>query len=253
MPIDQKAVEAYMTELAEAAGIAPDQRPAFLSNEKVVALARRRFEDVEAERGRTAAEARARKEEFDKNMGIYQQNLKAVTDAEAKVKAYEERYGALDPAARAAALEQERKDIIDKKTFEERLAATENNTVGLFTTGLKLLDTFRREFPDKPFDVDAIAKIALEKKIPAETAFNEWVAPMRAERQTTSFEEKLKAAREEGFRDGASKRAAGQIEDSTPKSGFFENMRKEKPDANANPAQAFREAFDNYKPPVRTV
>ncbi len=227
MPINDTDVTAYMTELADAAGIAEDARPAFLANEKVKASARKRFEDVEREKGRTAAVELQRKSDYDKNMEIYQKNLQAVTDATTQVQAYEDRYGKLDAVTRAAAVTQATQDIIDKKTLDERIGATENNTVGLVTTAIKLLDKHRRDFPNEPFDVDAIVKTATENKLTAQQAYDVVMGPKVQAAQHEKIEADKKAAIDAALLEDRSKRAASSTIDAAPRSEFMQNLKKQ--------------------------
>lgn len=257
MPIDDKAVLDYMNELAEAAGIEPDKRSTFIANDKVKAAARKRFEDAEREKGRADATERKRNEEYQENLRRYNLNKQAVDEANAKVAQYVSTYGELpgggdpgDPEARRAAVT----NAIDAKTLDERLGKTEANTLGLAKAVMKITARHLRQFPEIDLDPDAITKIATEQGLTAEKAYDEWIKPERDKKQTSDFDARLKAAREEGYRDGVSKRAAGQVEDAAPRSGFFENMRKTSQDTNApTPRAAFDDAWQGWKPPTKTT
>lgn len=235
----------YMNELADAAGIPADQRPAFLSNEKVKAVAHKSLEAVEREKGRAEAAKAEAQRVYEENLKIFANNKSAVEQAQAKVQAYVEKFGDLpgggdpnDPKAVKAAVA----DVIDKKTFEERLKTTEDNTLGLFTTGLKLLDQFRREFPDKEFKTDEILKVATDQRLTADKAFEEWVRPMREERSKAAQEAALKKAREEGEMEGRSKVAASVVSDADRSSPFMANLRKSS-DAPATAKESFVKAW----------
>lgn len=232
MPIDQNAVVAYATELADAAGIPADQRPAFLANEKVLATARKRFEDIERETGRTKAEQeKAAKAEanaqkiYQDNLKIYQENKAAVEEAQRRVAAYETQFGPLDDASRRAAVQQETKDLMNKSTFDEEMKKRDGFTVSLMKDVSTITARHMLDFKEAP-DFNAIEKIALEQGLSAAKAYEEWVRPKVEEKHKASSEAALKAAREEGFRDGQSKIAAGAVADSKDSSPFLSNLRK---------------------------
>lgn len=235
MPIDQNAVAAYAAELADAAGIPADQRPAFLSNEKVLATARKRFEDVERETGRVRAEKERADKATAESQRIYEENLKifnankqAVDAAQAKVDAYVREYGELpgggnpnNPTARAAAVE----NALDKKTFDEEMKKRDGFTVSLIKDAATIAAKHLKTFNEEP-DFDAIEQIAIKEGVSAKKAYEMWAAPKFEERSKVANEAALKAAREEGFRDGQSKIAAGAVADSKDSSPFLANLRK---------------------------
>lgn len=256
MPVD---VAKYAQELMEASGITDAEQKkaleAFLGNDKVKQRLTNTLSDIEAEKGRTAAVEKKRQEEYQENLRIFNGNKKAVDEANARVQAYVNTYGELpgggdpaDPQARRAAVA----DVIDKKTYDEDVKRRDGLTVGLVKAASKITALHLKNFNEVP-DFDAIEKIAMEQGLNAEKAYEEWIKPKVAEKTSTEWDAKLKAAREEGFRDGVSKRAAGQVEDATPPSAFLEHMRK-KPDATAPSARAaFDEGWSAWKPPVKSV
>jgi len=222
-------VAAYAQELADAAGITDaTAREAFIKNDKVQAKVRTSLEAVSREKGRAEAEFKKRQEEYAANLKIAESNAAVVTAAEAKVKAYVEKFGELpgggDPnnptAARAAVA-----DAIDKKTFDERFKSTEANTIGLVKIASKITATHLKDFNEVP-DFDAIEKIATEQGLSADKAYQEYRKPKDEERAKARQTEELKKAREEGEMEGRSKVAAAVISDPERSSPFMQNLRK---------------------------
>ncbi len=67
----------------------------------------------------------------------------------------------------------------------------------------KLASRHATEFKEE-LDTDALEKIAIEKQLPLQQAYEALVGPRREEAQAKSFAEKLKQAKEEGAREFAS-------------------------------------------------
>jgi hypothetical protein len=219
----------YMKELADAAGIPEADRPAFMANEKVKAVAHKSLEAVEREKGRAEKASAEATRVYEENLKIFANNKAAVEAAEGRVKAYVEKFGELpgggdpaNPAARAAAVNA---DVIDKKTFDERIGKSEAQTIGLVKIASKITATHLKEFNEVP-DFDAIEKIATEQGLSAEKAYAEYTRPMKEARAKTDQEAALKKAREEGEIEGRSKIAAGVVADPERSSPFMSNLRK---------------------------
>jgi len=232
-------VLAYAKELMDAGEVKDaDQRKAleaFFGNEKVKAkfepTLREATEGIERERGRVKAESEKAKAAEDRMNKYYAEQLelanknKAVVDAaQAEVARYEATYGKLDPNARAEAVQ----NVIDRKTFDERIGQTETNTLGLIATAAKLLDQHRRDFPNEPFDVDAILKTAQEKKLNAAQAYTELMAPKVEAARQARIEADKKAAVEAALVEERSRRGAAQVVDASPRSEFMANVIKSK-------------------------
>lgn len=244
MPIDNAQVAAYAAELADAAGIPADQRPAFLANEKVLATARKRFEDIERETGRVRAEkeradaaVRAQETYYQESLKTFNENKAAVDEAMRRVKLYEDQYGALDDATRREAVRQETQNVLDKKTFDDEMKKRDGFTVSLLKDVSFITSKHMLDFKEPP-DFDAIEKIAVEQGLSAKKAYDAWVQPKVAERDKLANEAALKAAREEGLREGQSRQAAGVIADSKDQSPFLSNLRKSQ-DVKTGPKDAF--------------
>lgn len=228
MAIDEKAVNEYMVGLANAAGIPEADRPAFLAKDEVKKFAHSSLEAVEREKGRANKATSDAQRIYEENLKIFANNKAAVEAAEKRVQSYVEKFGELpgggdpaDPAARRAAVG----DIIDKKTFDERIKATEGNTIGLVKSVAKITAKHLKDFNEEP-DLDAIEKLAVEQGLTAEKAYAEWRKPKDEARAKEQQEAALKKAREEGELEGRSKIAAGAITSAEPASPFMANLRK---------------------------
>jgi hypothetical protein len=240
-------VTAYAKELMDEAGISDaEQRKqfeSFFGNPKVQAkftnVLTEATEGVQRERGRTAAEkqradaaVKAQTDYYQQQLKLANDNAKIVSDAQAQVQAYVDLYGELPGGQRPtpSATRQAVQDMIDKKTFDERTAALEGNTLGLIKTAVKLMDQHRREFPNDPFDVDKIVDVATEKGMTAAQAYESIVGAKREELRQAKIEADKKAAIEAALIEDRSKRGASQISDSSPKSEFMTNFsRQQKP------------------------
>lgn len=228
MAIAEKDLNEYMIGLANAAGIPEAERPAFLAKDDVKKFAHTSLEAVEREKGRTAAAQAEAKRVYEENLKIFANNKTAVEQAQQKVQAYVEKFGELpgggdpnDPKAVKAAVG----DVIDKKTFDERIKATEGNTIGLVKSVAKITAKHLKDFNEEP-DLDAIEKIAIEQGLTADKAYAEWRRPKDEERSKAAQEAALKKAREEGEIEGRSKVAASTVSDADRSSPFMANLRK---------------------------
>lgn len=248
MAIDQKAVAEYAAELADAAGIPAEQRSAFLSNDKVLAAARKRFEDVERERGRVKAAEEARQNDYQENLKIFNHNKQAVEEAQKLVADYEARFGKLSPEARAVAVREATQDVIDKKTFEESIANTQNMAVELSKIAVTIgLDYYQKT--GKVLDMDAVQKIAMEQKLNAKQAYEKFLQPELDAKQKADYEKQLQTKYEEGLREGASKRAAAEVGSGGPQNGFMANYSKKAEEVpKATVSGGFMEAWTGWKP-----
>jgi len=74
----------------------------------------------------------------------------------------------------------------------------------LLKTGMSLASQHAVEFKER-LDVDALEKIAVDKKVSLQQAYDEYVAPRRATQSEAQFKAKLDEARAEGAREFASK------------------------------------------------
>lgn len=91
-----------------------------------------------------------------------------------------------------------------KKLLTEENAKRDANMIGLFKTGLKLQGQHMTEFRE-PLDIDGVVKLAQDKSLSFEQAYNEMIGPRRTAMSAESLKAQLVAAREEGARDALSK------------------------------------------------
>ena len=125
-----------------------------------------------------------------------------VDAARSKVAEYEAQYGTLTVEQRAAAVTQT-VDSISKKDFDTRLQQQEQGFITLLKwAATKPLEHLQRF--GTTLDVAAVEKLAVEKGINLNQAYEELVAPIAATKTAAEFDAKLKAAREEGAREFAS-------------------------------------------------
>jgi hypothetical protein len=92
-----------------------------------------------------------------------------------------------------------------KAELEAVLAGERSRLISVTKDMGRIASRHAAEFHEA-LDVDAVEKIALERGLTVAKAYDEYVAPRIAERDKTAWEEKLKLAREEGVREGLSKR-----------------------------------------------
>ena len=242
--IAEKDLNDYMIGIANAAGIPEAERPAFLAKDEVKKFAHTSLEAVEREKGRANKATEEAKRVYEENLKIFANNKTAVEQAQAKVNAYVEKFGELpgggdpnDPKAVKAAVG----DVIDKKTFDERIKTTEGNTIGLVKSVAKITAKHLKDFNEEP-DLDAIEKIALEQGLTAEKAYAEYRRPKDEARAKEQQDLALKKAREEGEIEGRSKVAASTVSDPDRSSPFMANLRKSG-EMKEGPKESFIKAF----------
>jgi hypothetical protein len=88
-----------------------------------------------------------------------------------------------------------------KKEIEDR----EGNLIQIVKQGMRLASRHAAKFGEE-LDTDALEKLAVEKGLNLERAYDEYVRPRVEEARQKEFDEKVKLAREEGIREGLSKR-----------------------------------------------
>lgn len=237
------------------AGIADDaqkkQLEALFGNEKVKAklegVLTEATEGILRERGRVTAATKEVEAEKAKSVAYYQSTLAKVNEAntaiqaaEARVAKYAELYGELpgggDPNNPAAVARAVNADVIDKKTFTDRMTQTENNTIGLAKSVMKITAKHLREFPELDLDPDAITKIAVEQNLTAEKAWEEYTKPAREAKEKKRVEEQTAAAVEAARVDERTKRGQTELVDASPVSEFRQNWGKQSPTKTAEEA-----------------
>lgn len=172
----------------------------------------------------------------------YEKTAKPATEQYAKtadrLKKYEETFGALEDGAR----QQVPPDVVTKKDLEEWTQRSAQNTARVMKDLSSVtVDHFKR-FGDT-LDVEALEKFAVENNLPIRQAYDSMIQPRLRERETADWEAKVKAAKEEGARDYASRHQLPVDPKPTESHPFFD--RKEVPQGTSAMAQerASREAF----------
>ena len=222
----------FTQELMDAAGISDaeqkKQLEAIFNNDKVKAKVQNVFSDIESANGRATKATSEAQRVYEENLKIFAGNKAAVESAEKKVQAYVEKFGELpgggdpnDPSKVRTAIA----DVLDKKTFDERIKLTEGNTIGLVKSVAKITAKHLKDFNEEP-DLDAIEKIAVEQGLTAEKAYQEYRRPKDEERAKAKYDADLKKAREDGEIEGRSKIAASTVSDPERSSPFMANLRK---------------------------
>lgn len=177
----------------------------------------------------------------------YQSNLSGIE----KLRQYESLYGEIDgsatnnPGAETMNLTPEE---IDRR-LEEKLRARDQAFVGLVKAIPRMSFDYYKRFGEV-LDSDAVEKIALENGLPPDLAYERYIAPKVEAQRSVELEAKIKAAREEGYRDALSK--SHLPVDSTPRDSnpFFERE-EPKPgtsdlEQDRGSRQAFLEGWNNY-------
>lgn len=243
MPFD---VKQYATELAKAAGVADDKLQValeVLSNEKVS----KGFEEVAMMRSdysRNMDGITKRNKELDdwykKQVEVAAANQKVVDDTAAKLKQYEELYGAIDGGqGKPSAVDTSQ--FVDKKTFEETLAKQGQQYLSIVKTATRCASDYQARF-GKALDVDALEKLALDSGLPLQAAYDKFIEPEVKAIENKSVEERLKKAREEGLQEGLSQKTNPTDPGTPAPNGFMANALKS---AGASPtlSQSFIDAW----------
>ena len=88
-----------------------------------------------------------------------------------------------------------------KKDLDER----EGRMIQIVKQGMRIASSHAAKFGE-PLDTDALEKVAVEKGLTLDRAYEEMIRPRVEESRQKEWDEKLKLAREEGVREGLSKR-----------------------------------------------
>lgn len=194
----------------------------------------------------TAAEAEANRlnEWYNKQAKpVYDQYLGAFES----LKKYEELYGPIQTAA-------DRREVrqatgLTQEQLEAALKQRDQAYVGMTKDIAWASSDYIQRFKGDPLDLDAVEKIALEKGMPFRQAYKEMINPKLEEMRSQELEARVKAARDEGYKDAMSKHKLPV--ESTPREPhpFFEpkeqpkNMTEAQQDAHSK--DSFMEAWNN--------
>lgn len=202
----------YYEGVLKQAGVAPEKQQAFLSA----------FDDeiskvLQAE----AIAPKLRQDDYSRNMdalrkkeaesvAYYQKLLGWESEVKAnaeKLAAYEAAYGQLDGnGQRQPVVQQVQQPDFSalKKEWQDELAKRDGQVIGLLKTGMAIASQHAAEFKER-LDVDALEKIATEKQMSLQAAYDEFVRPRREEKSLEARKHELQQAREEAVRDFATK------------------------------------------------
>ncbi len=126
----------------------------------------------------------------------------------AQAQRYRDLYGELEPGVtpqqRVTTPAFDASQYISKSDYDAALKRIEGQSLFVIKEGLKASQDYMANF-GKPLDIDALEKFAVEKGLPINQAYREFVAPELEAKQNSSFAEKLKQAREEGAADALSR------------------------------------------------
>lgn len=180
----------------------------------------------------------------------YETNLKGIE----RLNAYEKAYGPLEEmnpreqhqAAAAAGLTKEELE----KILTEKLAERDAAYVGLAKSFSRISQDHMVRFKE-PLDVDAVEKFALEKGLPLDRAYNDYIAPRVEKARNEDIEARIKAAREEGAREARTR--AGVPHDAKPSlpHPLFDQKHvkaEELPNAERAAKDAFFDGWNNPEP-----
>jgi hypothetical protein len=142
-----------------------------------------------------AEKAAERQRVFDENMAMTQR--------------YRDLYGELpgDPTHQRQTVTTPAFDssqYISKKEYDESLKRIEGQSLYVIKEGLKASQDYFAKF-GKPLDIDALEKFAVEKGLPLNLAYSQMIQPELEAKQSSSFAEQLKRAREEGATEALSR------------------------------------------------
>lgn len=202
-------VQEYLDSLAQTAGLDDESKAALKK-----ALGNQKFAE-ELEKGVK------RQSDYSRSMDELKTQKQAV---EAQIGQWREWYNTAvtNDAAREEELQQYRRERgnttgngngtvtptstgFSKKEIEDMLAGERNRLISITKDMGRIASRHAVEFQEA-LDVEAVEKVALEKGLTVAKAYDEYVAPRIKEREQKSFEERLKLAREEGLKEGLSRR-----------------------------------------------
>lgn len=201
----------------------------------------------ETERAKAAARAKELTDWYEQNgKPAYEQNKRGIE----RLKLYESRYGDIEGSEEGMeeAVKQTGLSMSQVEEYvNKRLTEQGQLYVGLTKTAVSVAQDHMMRFKE-PLDVEALEKLALEKGLPLNIAYKEYIEPKVLKQQEETWEAKVKAAREEGYRDGASKaRVPGVGSRDVPHPLFDAPVVKEGENPDRASRSAFMEGWDNYQ------
>jgi len=246
----------YFNKIAKESGLPEDQTAAVLQameNEKFAREVANGFVRHD-EYSRGLDTVRNREQELDKwynevAVPAYKTNLGGIE----RLRQYETTFGDLDVATPTSGAHGNNRNFDPtelEKRYEERLRSRDQAYTNLAKSLSRMNMDYYKRFGEV-LNTDEVEKISLQRGLPPDLAYEEYIKPRVVEVQQRELDTKLKAAREEGFKDAMSK---GRIPvDTTPReaSPFFERTEVPKTapsdlEADRSSRNAFTEGWNTY-------
>jgi len=254
--------------LAENAGLSKEQQEAVLKamdNDRFrtdVSNGYKRQEDYSREMDGLRGEKERLKTWYEKEelpkYQRYQQSLE-------RLEAYQTKYGELDDPQGLNNGDRDRgnggggngngntgymsKEAVSKYV-EEQLRARDGAYVGLTKTAVRIGHDYVRRF-NEPLDVDAVEKIALERGLPLDQAYDVYVAPKEREAMEKRHKDEIEKAKQEAVRDYQSRHQLPV--DTKPREAHpfwdrkVQEQGKTEAEADAGSREAFMQGWNNYE------
>jgi len=256
MARDAQSVEQYWQELVKKHGISEDAAGAVLKVLKDEKAGKAFIEgfvpqsDYSRDLDKTRDEWKGKYTEAEKKVTGYDEwykNAKATFDStvekattyEAKLKKYQDTFGALDDSDGTPKLPP---DLATRKDLEEVVSRMSGNAAKVIKEVTYAATDHLHRF-GAPLDVEAFEKFMVENNMAPRDAYERFVAPKVAEKQTAEFEARVKREREEAVRDYASKHRMPVEEKPREVSPFFDRREPEKGTSEAQQQRHSREVF----------
>lgn len=235
-------VKKYIEELAQAAGVSDDQKQAFLQALDNAKFAKAIDDGIlrHDDYSRNMDTLRADKEKFEKEKtgysDWYKQSLAAFEKNKQVVAQYEQQYGPLDGSD--PKLVASPTNAVTKEELQKAMDEYSGKAVFIAKKAAQVSVDYFKRF-NEPLDMDAFEKFALEKGLPIDAAYDAFIRPRVSELDQKNIDERIKAAKEEGLREGRSQ--SNLPVDTAPKAPhpFFD---RPKPDA-ATGGTKLRDSF----------
>lgn len=238
-------IRKYLESLAQEAGVEPETRDALLKaleNEKFqkgIADGVLRQEDYSRSKDELRKLEQTTKDYYNDLLKTSEHNRQVVADREAALAKYQDAYGPLEGgAARVAAPPA---DSVTKKELEEALTRLGQQSIMVTKKAMFAASDHLKRFGEV-LDPDALEKLALEKGLSIDMAYQELIRPKLDALQTKTHDDALKAAREEGARDALSRHKLPIDDGVKEPHPFFTHLQRDP--ATAAPTEgALRDSF----------
>jgi hypothetical protein len=264
MARDAQSVEQYWQELVKKHGISEESAGAVLKVLKDEKAGKAFLEgfvpqsDYSRDLDKTRDEWKGKLTEAEKKVLGYDdwyKGAKATFDAtvtqaqanEARLKKYQDTFGALDDSDGTPKLPP---DTVTRKEMEEMVSRLSGNTAKVIKELTHAATDHIHRF-GTTLDVEAFEKFMVENNLAPRDAYERFVAPKLAEKQTAEVEARVKREREEAVRDYASKHKMPVDEKPREVSPFFDRREPEKGTTEAQQQRHSRNTFlETLRQPV---